>query len=134
MLKISKQSDYGLILTSYVYKKMNATTSLSELIEKTSLPKRFLARIASQLVKKGILKSREGKTGGYQTTDKVKKISFYDYLKIFENHVQLTKCADDDYKCQFEAICDHRDFLKNQVNKTLVNELKKIKFLQLLKS
>lgn len=133
MLKISKQSDYGLILTSYVYKKKDTTVSLSELIKKTGLPKRFLARIASQLVREGLLKSREGKTGGYQTTEKVKEISFYDYLKIFENYVQMTKCADNDYKCQFEAVCDHRDFLKNHVNKALVNELKKIKFLQLLK-
>lgn len=133
MLKISKQSDYGLILTSYIYKNKADVISLSELIEKTKLPKRFLARIASQLVKEGLLKSREGKAGGYSVTDRIKKISFYDYLKIFENYVQITKCADDHYRCQFESVCDHKDFLKNHVNKALVAELKKIKFLQLLK-
>lgn len=133
MLKISKQSDYGLILTFYLYKNRKNIVSLSKLIEKTKLPKRFLARIASRLVRGGLLKSQEGKTGGYKVTDRVKKISFYDYLKIFEDDIQLTRCINSNYRCQFKAVCQHRDFLKNYVNKALVNELKKIKFLQLLK-
>jgi Rrf2 family protein len=131
MLKISKQSDYGLILTSYIYKK-NKLVRLSELIKETKLPKRFLARIAAQLVKQGILTSREGKLGGYQITKKINEMSFYEYLKIFENYVQVSKCVDEDYHCKFEAICDHKDFLSKQVNQALVSELKKIKLLKLL--
>lgn len=133
MLKISRQSDYGLILTSSIYKKKQLV-SLSELIDETKLPRRFLARIAADLVKEGLLSSKEGKSGGYKVTDKVKKMSFYDYLKIFENYVQLTNCSNGEYNCRFEKVCDHKDFMKDQVNKALVDELKKIKLLQLIGS
>jgi len=82
MLAITKQSDYGLILLSYIYKK-NVQVRLSELIKETKLPQRFLARIAAELVKKGLLISREGKNGGYLILPKIKTISFFDYLTIF---------------------------------------------------
>lgn len=89
MLTITKQSDYGIILLSYIYKKNNQT-SLSDLINETKLPQRFLARIAATLVKKGLLKSREGKNGGYQTTDKLKVFSLYNYLKKFSKKTCLS--------------------------------------------
>ena len=61
MLAITKQSDYGLILISFIYKK-NRIVKLSELIEETELPRRFLARIAAELTKSKLLISKEGKT------------------------------------------------------------------------
>ncbi|MDO9028264.1 MAG: Rrf2 family transcriptional regulator, partial [Candidatus Roizmanbacteria bacterium] len=98
MLTITKQSDYGLILISYVYKK-NRLVKLSELIEETKLPKRFLARIASQLAKESLLISKEGKTGGYLISPKLKKVSLYDYLSIFENDIAICNCFDESYQC-----------------------------------
>ena len=74
MLTITKQSDYGIILLSHIYKSKKIV-NLSELISKTKLPQRFLARIAAALVNEGLLISREGKNGGYQTTEKIKKIT-----------------------------------------------------------
>ena len=132
MLAITKQSDYGLILTSYIYKK-GRLVKLSELIKETQLPKRFLARIAAELAKEGLLKSKEGKSGGYLiSSDVIKKISLYDYLTIFENDVVVSSCVDDNYDCKFEKICNHKDFIKNRLNVVLTKELKKIKLLQLI--
>jgi len=131
MLAITKQSDYGLILVSYIYKK-NSLVRLSDLIKETKLPQRFLARIAAELVKNGLLVSREGKNGGYTITSKIKKISLYDYLSIFENDVVVSKCVDEDYECKFEEFCNHKGFIKKRLNIVLTRELKKIKLLQLI--
>jgi len=132
MLAITKQSDYGLILIAYIYKK-DRLVKLSELIKETQLPKRFLARIAAELAKEGLLKSKEGKSGGYLiSSDVIKKISLYDYLTIFENDVVVSSCVDDNYDCKFEKICNHKDFIKNRLNVVLTKELKKIKLLQLI--
>jgi len=131
MLAITKQSDYGLILTSFVYKK-NRLVKLSELIEETKLPKRFLARIAAELVKEGLLISKEGKSGGYLIAPKIKNISLYDYLTIFENDVIVSSCVDENFDCKFEKICNHKDFIKKRLNVVLTKELKKIKLLQLI--
>ena len=132
MLTITKQSDYGIILLSFVYKKNNQV-SLSDLITETKLPQRFLARIAATLVKKGLLKSREGKNGGYRTTDKLKEFSLYNYLKIFEENVFISSCGDENYQCEYEDVCGHKSILKEKVNNIIVNQLKKIKLIQLIK-
>ena len=131
MLAITKQSDYGLILISFVYKK-NGLVRLSELIEATKLPQRFLARIAAELVKNNLLISKEGKSGGYIISSKIKNISLYDYLTIFENDIIVSSCVDKDFDCKFEKICNHKDFIKKRLNIVLTKELKKIKLLQLI--
>jgi len=131
MLAITKQSDYGLILVSYIYKK-NGLVKLSDLIKETNLPQRFLARIAAELVKNGLLTSREGKNGGYLISPKIKEISLYDYLSIFENDVIVSSCVNEDFDCKYEKICNHKDFLKKRLNVVLTKELKKIKLLQLI--
>jgi len=131
MLAITKQSDYGLILISFVYKK-KGLVKLSELIKETKLPQRFLARIAAELTKHGLLISKEGKSGGYIVSPKVKKISLYDYLLIFENDVVVSSCVDENFDCKFEKICNHKDFIKKKLNAVLIKELKKIKLITLI--
>lgn len=132
MLAITKQSDYGLILIAYIYKK-DRLVKLSELIEETKLPKRFLARIAAELAKEGLLKSKEGKSGGYLISPKIKTITLYDYLKIFESDVVVCGCFDESYQCKFEDFCHHKSYIKKNLNVILTNELKKVKLLQLIK-
>jgi len=131
MLAITKQSDYGLILVSYIYKK-EGLVRLSDLIKATQLPQRFLARIAAELVKSGLLTSKEGKNGGYLITPKIKTFSLYDYLLIFENDVIVSSCVDENYECKYEDICNHKSFIKKRLNVVLTKELKKIKLLQLI--
>lgn len=131
MLTITKQSDYGIILLSYIHKKKDIV-NLSDLIAQTKLPQRFLARIAAQLVNKGILISREGKNGGYLTTEKIKKITLYEYLKIFEENVMICNCGDENYECNYKNICSHKGVLKEKVNKIIVNQLKKVKLITLI--
>ncbi|MEK7177653.1 MAG: Rrf2 family transcriptional regulator [Patescibacteria group bacterium] len=131
MLSITKQSDYGLILISFVYKK-KGLVKLSDLIKDTKLPQRFLARIAAELVKNKLLISKEGKNGGYLISPKIKTVSLYDYLSIFENDVIVSSCVDEDFDCKFEKICNHKDFIKQRLNVVLTKELKKIKLLQLI--
>lgn len=131
MLAITKQSDYGLILISVIYKKNNIV-SLSDLIKETKLPQRFLARIAAELVKNGLLISKEGKSGGYLISPKIKMISLYDYLLIFENDIVVISCVDKNSDCKFEKICNHKDFIKKRLNTVLTKELKKIKLFKLI--
>ena len=132
MLTITKQSDYGILMLSYVYKK-KSIVSLSELIDKTKLPQRFLARIASVLKKNQLLISKEGKTGGYLIGDKVNKFTLYQYLQIFEKNVCFCDCCDDNSSCQFENICHHKTILKNKLQKIIIDQLKTIKLIDLIK-
>ncbi len=131
MLTITKQSDYGILMISHIYKK-NKLVKLSDLIKETKLPRRFLARIAAELVKNKLLISREGKNGGYLINDKIKTASLYDYLKIFNDDISVCSCANDNYHCQYENLCTHKSILKNELNKIIISQLKKIKLIKLL--
>ncbi len=130
MLNISTQSDYGMLLISYLEKKKEFVP-ISELVKKMNLPQRYLARIAAQLASHKVLLSREGKIGGYKLTEKAKKMSLYDYLKIFEGEVTLTKCQKEGYDCPWYESCQHKGVLRNSLSRILSKELKKQKLLSL---
>ena len=132
MFTISSQSDYGLIILSSLIKKNNFV-SLADLVKDTDLPQRFLARIAAVLAKNGILESREGREGGYKPTRKLFEINLYDYLKIFEDDVEVCKCCEEHYDCQYKNICHHGSFLQNRLTKVLTEQLKKIKLIEVFK-
>lgn len=126
MFTISNQSDYGLIILSYLQKKKEFI-SLGELVEHTHLPQRFLARIAATLVNKGFLKSKEGRVGGYKLAKNLKETNLYEFLKVFEGDITTTKCSVEEYECKFEEICDHKEALRTKVNGIVKGQLERVK-------
>lgn len=126
MLSLTKQTDYALLFLERLAKE-KSYLSLSQLIKETQLPPRFLARIASALVKNQIIESREGKIGGYKLTKKFYRISFFDFLKIFEKNLSPTDCLKKNHYCQYEKICRHQTIIKKEINFWLTQPLKKIK-------
>ena len=131
MFNISKQSDYGLLMLEYLKDKRDYI-SLTQIVEKLKLPKRFLARIASKLVSARILLSREGKVGGYLLNPEINSLTLYDYLKVFEGDLALTKCFDKDYQCQWEKNCSHKKFFNHKLRNSFIENLKKEKLLKIL--
>lgn len=126
MLKLSKKSDYGLLIISKLLHS-DEYVSLSKLVEHTKLPLRFLARISAVLAHNGILMSREGRVGGYKLGKQFSFLSAYDFLSIFENNLYMTGCQDKSGKCSFEHICKHKDAVKCKLQEVILNDLKKVK-------
>jgi len=130
MLKLSKKSDYGLLLISKLLHS-EEYLSLSKLVEHTKLPLRFLARISSILAHNGVLISREGRVGGYKLGKRFPLLSMYDYLCIFENNLKMTGCDNVSTKCAFDDICKHKNSVKCKLQKVILDDLKKIKLSEL---
>ena len=128
MFTINKKIDYSLVFLSNLASQKKIV-SLNEVAEKTNLPPRFLARIASLLVKKGVIKSVEGKNGGYKLTDKAFKTNLYDYLLIFEKKLSFLPCSS---HCRCQKSCHHKEFLQEKIDKVFINNLKKIKIKNIL--
>ena len=125
MLTLSKQSDYALIIISQLMQG-NDFIPLSELIDNTNLPQRFLARIAATLVNHKLLISREGRVGGYKISPLIKKISFYDFLMIFESKLAFLDCLEkSSAKCKYEKVCQHRMGVRTKLNNVVIELLKK---------
>ncbi len=131
MFKISKQTDYALLMLSYL-KDKNDFVAISKIVEELNLPNKFISKIASILTNNKILESREGVNGGYKLSNNIKKISLFDFLKIFEGELQLTSCFDKNYLCPNEKFCQHKNFFKNKFYKKIKGFLKSNKLLEVI--
>lgn len=125
MLKLSKKSDYGLLIISKLL-HTDEYVSLSKLVEHTKLPLRFLARISAILARKGVLMSREGRVGGYKLGTQFTILTAFDFLSIFENNLTMTGCQDPNGKCKFEHICKHKHPVQAKLHAVILRDLKKV--------
>ena len=131
MLTLNKQSDYGLIILHKLAKEKKRIP-MSQLIEETRLPPRFLARIAAILVKNRILISREGRVGGYTIAPSFKNLSLFDYFSIFEKNLTFLKCLTTKKKCKYDSVCCHKSNIKTKLNDIVLKQLKQITLLEIL--
>lgn len=125
MLKLSKKSDYGLLIISKLL-HTDEFVALSKLVEHTKLPLRFLARISAILARNGVLMSREGRVGGYKLGKRFSAMSAYDFLVIFENNLCMIGCQDESGKCKFQHICKHKDGVISKLQTIILRDLKKV--------
>jgi Rrf2 family protein len=123
MLTVNKKSDYGLLIISKLSVESDEYVPLSKLVDRTRLPRRFIARIAADLSKNGILASKEGKIGGYKLAKKLQEISLYDYLSIFDEGISTVKLNDVESKFDMTHMCAHNTFFNVKLTKILVREL-----------
>lgn len=130
MFTINKQSDYGLIMLSLLLQSKKRI-SLSQLIIKTGLPQRFLAKIASRLVNSNILLSKEGRDGGYTLTKKIHSLNLYDFLTIFEGDV-VTTCCGKGRECKYKTCCKHKKALSIILAQSITENLKKIRIIDII--
>ena len=103
MSKVSKKTEYGLLfiinLQGSSYKN---PISIRKISDQLGLPYRFLFQIATQLKKKKIINSKEGKGGGYYLNKDLEKINVFDILNILNKGFDLVPCA-------HGANCKHKD-------------------------
>lgn len=130
MLKLSKKSDYGLLIISKLL-HTEEYVSLSKLVEHTKLPLRFLARISAVLARNGVLMSREGRVGGYKLGKQFSVLTAFDFLSIFENNLNMTGCQSPNGKCKFEDICKHKDAVRSKLHAVILRDLKRVQLSEL---
>lgn len=130
MLKMSKKSDYGLLILSKLRKETDFV-ALAKLVEDTKLPLRFLARISAILAGQRVLISREGRVGGYKLGPRFNQMSVFDFLSIFEKNLFFTSCQRKSYKCKFENICKHKENVELKLQEVIFADLKRVRLSEL---
>jgi Rrf2 family protein len=122
MITISKKVEYSLFLVGYLAKN-NDKTSLKEVSQKLELPYRFLAQLASVLVREGLLESWEGKSGGYSLSPDWRKKNVYDLLVMLGENKHMVSCIGGN--CSRRDVCASRKIWE-KMETALIKELKKI--------
>lgn len=107
LFKLTKRADYALALLALLAKKTKGErVSLSDM-ETEGMPRAFMAQIAKDLVVGGVLKSKEGKGGGYSLLKEPGEITVKEALEVVEGEVLPVDCDG----CEANDKCNQKNFM-----------------------
>jgi FeS assembly SUF system regulator len=92
MIRISKLTDYGIVLLTLVARS-SGTRTASELAEESRLPLPTVSKILKALARGGMLSSHRGAQGGYALARSPERITVADVIEVLEGPVAVTECC-----------------------------------------
>lgn len=112
-LKIQMSTDYAIRMIKYIQEQGDRLLTGSEIAEAIDVPYPFVARIASQLKRNGILSAVKGRRGGYTLAKPINQINFYEVFVSIEGELQVSRCIKDNHDCcrGSEDSCGLKGFL-----------------------
>ena len=108
---LSKKAKYGLKALEYIAKQeQNRPIHTSEISLAESIPRKFLEAILLDLKREGILKSKQGKNGGYLLLKAPEDVTIGRVVRLFDGPIALLPCVSSNYyepcdDCENEAFC-----------------------------
>ena len=122
MFDLSKKSDYGLQFLGYLAKYHGQKpVSLRQVAKAKKLPLKFLEQIVIPLREAGLIKSKEGRAGGYLLAKKPGQISVAQAIEALEGPVPLGACMG----CPQAGSCGQKQVwgeVGDQVQKVMANK------------
>ena len=115
MLRMSKLTDYGIVLMSYLATENELKHSAHSLSDAVQMPLPTVRKVLKVLTQGGLLTSERGAQGGYSLHRSPKQISVADIITAVEGPIALTECMSSESHCEQESHCSI------QVNSTRIN-------------
>ena len=123
----SKACEYAIRSTIYIAEQSNLDkrVSITDIAKAIDSPEAFTAKILQMLVKKGIIKSIQGATGGFETDPKnIKKIKLIDIVIAIDGDLNDNACVLGLHKCSEIHPCPVHNKYKH-IKKDLLTMLQK---------
>lgn len=106
MVRISRLTDYGIVLLSHMAAQPAQALSAAELAEALHLPLPTVSKLLGVLSRAGLLESQRGAKGGYVLATAPDDISIVTIVEALEGPVALTLCSGDAAgDCEYEGVC-----------------------------
>ncbi len=115
MLRITKESEYALLLLSVLSGQPDKPQNATELARQTGIALPMTGKVLKQLVKQNILSSTRGAYGGYALKRVALSVSIFEVIKAMEGAPELVNCIGDDKSCVLAQNCRISPFL-HQLN------------------
>ena len=97
-MRITHEADYAIRLT-YCLAMHDGVIGTKSIVEETGVSLRFALKILQKLVQGGIVKSFQGKKGGYQLNCSPEEISVGRIVEIIDGPVEINHCLSECYDC-----------------------------------
>jgi len=105
MLRLTKLTDYGILLMTRMVSSEQERFTAAELAEITRIPSPTVSKILQMLLHEGLLDSTRGAKGGYRLTRPSTEINVRDIINVFEGSIALTECNLDESSCDQHDVC-----------------------------
>jgi len=105
MFRLSKLSDYAIVLSARIAGNDGAVFTARGLSAETDIPWPTVARLLKLLMAGGLLRSVQGRKGGYALTRSPAKISLVEIIEVIEGPVALTECNRVTGNCGIQHSC-----------------------------
>lgn len=109
MLRISRLTDYAVVLSSLLADAQQPTT-VRDLAEASGIPQPTVSKVLKQLTRAGVVRSQRGVHGGYSLARQADKVGVHEIIEAIEGPIAVTECTDEqsDTDCAYETNCGVR--------------------------
>jgi Rrf2 family protein len=105
MKVLNKHTDYAVRALITLGMNPGGRMSAKAISEAQSIPYQFLRRILQELIKNGLVSSKEGAGGGVALARDPDEIRVRDVIEIFQGRVQVSECMFRRQLCSNRANC-----------------------------
>jgi len=132
MIKLSKMTDYAVVILGEMSRGNGALQTACGLSEKTGLPEPTVAKVLKLLARGSLIDSARGTNGGYKLSKQPNEITMASVITALEGPVQLTSCVDGKDECCSHS---HNCAMKgkwNPVNAAMQQALENVSLAQMM--
>jgi len=108
MLRISKMTDYAIMVMVELHTSFGEILTAQALAEQSHLELPTVSKVLKLLVKTGLVDSYRGASGGYSLERNAQDISVAQIIAAIEGPIAMTECSVEEGLCAQEALCSLR--------------------------
>ncbi len=132
MIKLSKLTDYAVVILAEMSAGEGKLQTASGLSEKTGLPEPTVAKVLKLLARGELITSSRGVNGGYALSKVPTEINMASVIAALEGPVQLTSCVDGTDECCSHAGSCSMKGKWNPVNDAMQKALENVSLAQMI--
>ncbi len=132
MLRISKLTDYGIVLLArFAAEPPGTTLNAREMSEATGLPLPVVSKMLKTLAGAELLRSQRGAKGGYHLMRAPEAVTVAELLDALEGGVALMDCTAGPGHCEQEQNCNVREPWQ-RINRAVLGALETVTLAELV--
>lgn len=110
MLRLSKMTDYAVVVLSTLAHADSALHTANSLADRTGLPMPTVQKLLKLLARGDLLQSHRGASGGYSLSREPDRINVVQIIEAIEGPIALTDCVDGGSGgCGVQGLCSRKN-------------------------
>jgi FeS assembly SUF system regulator len=125
MLRMSKLTDYGTVVMTYLARNPSGIHTANEIADEVLVALPTTSKLLKLLARAGLVTSTRGTHGGYLLARPATEISIAQVIAALEGPIGLTECASAPGACEQESGCTVSGNWQ-RINKVVVSALQQV--------